>query len=405
MDQAPVQRTEAFRNTIPLVPWAVLWLLAPVAALDLIFADVLTRNWGHVLGRDFSNLWTAGRLVLEGNSSCVFDLGCFRIKQFDSLGLLANQNYSYPPHALFLAVPFAIPSYPVALALWTIAGILFLTWSSRSFLPKGFPPLLVAFTTAGWLNIWNGHYGFFLAGLWLLCFRFIKTRPRMAGVMAGLLTFKPHLGVMIAATVAQRRKALLAALITTALAFAVSAAVFGLGTWLSFFEQTTGAQAHILARMTPQVYFRMMPSPYVAFGRGIPGIAAQVAFVGCTLWLLWRRGKMDAFSAATATFLIVPYSFNYDMTVVCLGVAILLYQHWNRLLRYERIALVIAFLSPQLTFFLPPLVPLSLLAALSIQLKLPPVGPRLGLGFAEWRDNKNEKASVVKGEIESLQVA
>jgi len=351
------------------VPWAVLWLLAGVVSWILLFRDVFDPDPRQLIGRDFSNLWMAGKLAWSGNFACIFDPSCFRTQLSATLGVTATQNYSYPPHALFIAMPFAVLPYYSALAIWTIGGIFFFTACARSHLPKGFPYYLAAFTTAGWLNIWAGHYGFLLGGLWLLFFRWIDQRPGRAGLIAGLLTFKPHLGLVIAVTALRRRMAITIAVATTLILVVVSAVCFGPGRWIDFLFVTTATQSEILTATVPDLYFRMMPSAYVAFGRGGAGIAAQLAFDVAAIWLLWRNRRWDAFSAATATFLIVPYVFNYDMTVACLGFAVFLYVNWQRLHWYERAGMAFAFLSPELTFYVPQLIPFGLLYALILQLR------------------------------------
>ena len=355
---------------LTFVPWAVLWLLAGVVSWILIYRDLAQPDPRHVIGRDFSNLWMAGKLALSGNYVCIFDTSCFRDRLVEALGLNARQNYSYPPHALFIALPFALLPYYWALALWTMAGIFFFVACAKPYLPKGFPSYLSAFTTAGWLNIWNGHYGFLLGGLWLLFFRWIQNRPARAGVVAGLLTFKPHMGLLIAAVALRHRTAVVVATGTTAVLVAASAILFGPQRWFDFLFATSVTQSEILTAIDPDLYFRMMPSAYVDYDRGAVGIAAQLCFAIAAISLLsWNR-RWDAFSAATATFLIVPYVFNYDMTVACLGFAIVLYQHWQNLLWYERAGIFFAFLSPELTFYVPQLIPFGLLYALRVQLRV-----------------------------------
>jgi len=111
-----------------------------------------------------------------------------------------------------------------------------------------------------------------------------------------------------------------------------------------------------------------MPSAYVVFGRGSLGIVAQVVISAAALLLLYRHWTLDPFPLATATFLIVPYAFGYDMTVACLGFAVTIYTRWSCLTAIERWALSAAFLAPILTFTLPYIVPFALLAALRVQL-------------------------------------
>lgn len=360
---------QTFGNGIPFVAWMLLWLLGGVVALVSLADDLLIPGINHMIGRDFTNLWVAGKLIWAGTPGCAFDVNCFRLAMYRNLDVLALQNYSYPPPALFIAAPFALVPYYVALATWTVFGVLFFIWCARPFLPKGFPPLLAVLTPAATINIWNGHYAFLLGGLWLLCFRNLERQPKRAGIFAGLLTLKPHLGVMIAATMLRNWRALAAAVLATLALVILSGLIFGPEPWSGFLFGTTAEQQEILTRSSAEFYFRMMPSAYVAFGKGFPGIIAQVISAAGAIVLLARSRKWNAFSAATATFLIVPYAFNYDMTVACLGFAIALYVRWSSMRWFERAIFIVAFVSPELTYFVPFIVPPALIGALYLQLR------------------------------------
>ena len=365
--EAEPQRT-VYGDGITFVQWSLLWLLGGVAALVSIGFDLVVHDSGKLFGRDFTNLWVAGRLVVEQRAGCAFDVSCFRDAMLGELHILTVQNYSYPPSALFMAVPFGLLPYYAALALWTICGALFFIWTARPFLPKGFAPYLAVLTPAATINIWNGHYGFILGGLWLLFFRNLDPHPRRAGVFAALLTFKPHLGLMVAASSLRRRTTLVSGIIATIAIVLLSGEAFGWDTWGAFLTDTTAAQLHLLERGASVFYFRLMPSAYVAFGRGTGGLVAQLLFAGAAVALLTRYRRWDAFSAATATFVIVPYCFNYDMTVACLGFAILLFDRWSSLGWPQRASLVLAFFAPELSYFAGPVVPVALLCALQVQL-------------------------------------
>jgi alpha-1,2-mannosyltransferase len=362
-------RDSTVGDNIPGIAWKLLWLLGAVIAIVSIAADALLPASNHVIGRDFTNLWLAGKLASAGDAQCVFDAQCFRDAMHQTLGLITSQNYSYPPPALFLAVPFGIAPYYVALATWTVAGTLFFVWCARPTLPSGFSPFLAALTPAATINIWAGHYGFLLGGLWLLCFRFLDERPKLSGIFAGLQTFKPHLGLMIALTMLRDRRAFTTAVLTTIALVVLSVAVFGPAPWREFFMGTRSQQQIILTSANDTLYFKMMPSAYVAYGKGGLGIAAQAVFAVTALALLGWKRRWDAFSAATATFVLIPYVFNYDMTVACLGFAIAVYRRWNSMRWLERSVFLLAFVSPELTYFVPYLVPPVLLAALCFQLR------------------------------------
>jgi hypothetical protein len=363
------RRGKSSGHKIPFVLWVSVWGLGLVIALVSIGADVLVPGANRIIGRDFVNLWTAGHLVRSGQAQCVYDVHCFRSAIHEVLGLVTSQNYSYPPQALLLAAPLAVLPYYMALAAWTLGGIAFFSWCAKPYLPKGFRTYLAALTPAAAINTWSGQFGFLLGGLWLLCFRMIDQRPKRSGVLAGLLTFKPHLGIMIAVTLIRDRRAVAAALLTTLALVILSVAAFGLEPWTRFLFDTTRQQQTILTSPNPTFYFQMMPSAYVAYGKGAIGIVTQVFFGGAAVILLARSGRWDAFSASTATVLLVPYVFNYDMTVANLGFATILYGRWSELTWYDRSVFILAFLSPELTYFADFLAPPALLGALILQLR------------------------------------
>jgi hypothetical protein len=144
---------------------------------------------------------------------------------------------------------------------------------------------------------------------------------------------------------------------------------------MSFLHSTTHEQTDILTRTDDEFYFRLMPSPYITFGRGLLGTAAQLLFGCSAAACLVKFRRLDVFTAATATFLIVPYVFNYDMTVACLGFAVLLFDRWGSLEFWERATLSLAFLVPEMSYV--PVLRLLcapvLLLALIAQCRLPPV--------------------------------
>jgi len=359
------------RGKIPFVPWVSMWLAGASFAFVLYVKDILEPTLDHRIGRDFTNMWTGGRLVLEGRADCAFDLDCYRAAMMRHLDMPSLQNFSYPPHTFFIDAPFATMPYYLALVLWTVVGVLFFMWCAKPYLPRGFAPILAALTPAGCINIWNGHYGFILGGLWLLFFRYFRDdKPLSAGVVAGLLTFKPHMGILIAATALWKRKILLVGALTTLALILLSAFVFGPDTWWDFFTKTTAVQAEILNRNSADSYFKMMPTPYVTWWRNSPGLFAEEVVIMLTAVLLWQYRKWDAFIASTVTFLILPYAFNYDMTVACLGFVLLLYRDWDDLNLKEKAGLLLAFLTPNLTYayYVAWIVPIILLYALYIQL-------------------------------------
>jgi alpha-1,2-mannosyltransferase len=141
----------------PFVYWTCLWGSGLAVALVATAYDIIRPDLGTPPGRDFSNLYTAGKLALEGRAYLAFDLDTFRLALRDFVGTLTLQNYSYPPHAMFIAVPFALLPYGISFAVWSVLSLGFFYWAAKPHVQ--FPPILSILTPAAALNVWNGHYG------------------------------------------------------------------------------------------------------------------------------------------------------------------------------------------------------------------------------------------------------
>ncbi|NML10894.1 DUF2029 domain-containing protein [Sphingobium sp. AR-3-1] len=362
--------------------WA-LWLSATLLGVVIIGSDILQLDGVRltesrlVIGRDFLNVWSGGRLALTGQLDRLYDYAAYMSWQTAIFGPLDSYNYSYPPQSLFLAIPFGALPYLPALILWTLAGAGFFLWAARSYMPAQLPLAAAIATPAAIINLWWGHYGFIIGGLWLLFFRHIDPAPRKAGIIAGLLTVKPHLGLFIALTLLHRRTlpAILIALAVAGALAVLSGLAFGFDLWRQWLVETSALQARIMNASGEKFYFFMMPSAYVAL-RGFPIMLAtgvQCAFAAAAMGLAWQarnaHPKQLAFISASATAIMMPYIFNYDLTVASLGFAILLYGRWAELARWERIATWFAFASPLLVMAYNPIAPISLLAGLIVQVR------------------------------------
>jgi len=90
-------------------------------------------------------------------------------------------------------------------------------------------------------------------------------------------------------------------------------------------------------------------------------------------WLLFAiagalllANNVNVFTAATATFLISPYGFHYDMPVVSLGFGLLIYNHWGDMPIRHRVPVALGFLAPIIavlgTWWMPPILGCALWA-------------------------------------------
>lgn len=191
-----------------------------------------------------------------------------------------------------------------------------------------------------------------VGALWLFAF---------SGSAAALaaLTIRPQLGLLAGLEGFQSGTALRSICIMAAVA-GVTSMFFGLEVWKSWFDQLL---VHSKFLNSNVIFYRQSPVPVVGYG-----IAGWVLFGGAGLYFLSRA--FNVFTAATATFLIAPHGLHYDMTIVCFGCAVLLFNSWDRSQLLQRVALTLGFLSPALVYFGTWFAPPILLVALHAQVQL-----------------------------------
>lgn len=301
----------------------------------------------HAVGRDFVNVWAAGRLVLEGQVAVLFDPDAY----LAALGrlvhpALAPHVWSYPPTTLLIAAPFGLLPYGWALALWTLAGLAAFVAVSRIGLdarPARIVTALLLVAPATFNNIICGQNGFLTAALLAGGFLLLDTRPMAAGLLLGLLSYKPHLGlVVVPALIALGAWRTVAAAALTALALAAASVLaFGLEPWRLFFGLTLHNQAAMLETFHG-FFTRMLVSPYSGLRHlGWSHASAMLTQAGLSaltiaaVVLLVRRARNreDVLAiVAAAAFVVSPYTLTYDLPVLALVIARYAERrpHWTR---------------------------------------------------------------------------
>jgi hypothetical protein len=307
--------------------------------------------------RDFVAVWVAGKLTAAGHVAQVYDTDTLRLVGAPIAGSkVVKLAYPYPPHGLFIAVPLSFLPLWAAFLVWQAVSATLFYLAARPYFPAGIPKILALLTPAALISMLFGQVGLFFGALWLFAFG-------GSALAAAALTFKPHLGLLVAVEAARRRRILVTSAIALGI-FALSAAVFGLDAWRAWFE---GAAAHQLSSLTDRssgLWRFQMTTPYLAYG-----LIGWLLFACAAIALLVRR--FDVFTAATAAFLIAPYGFHYDMTVVCLGFGLLLFRRWREMPPWQTFICGFAFLLPLIVALGSWIASPLLLAGLYVQTKNP----------------------------------
>lgn len=337
----------------------LIWVIGIVPVLMMIAVDWsntrgLVIGEAELWGRDFLNLWAGGGLIVERDWTTLYQPAAYAEHLETLFGPLDRHLYSYPPTAFVLGDLFGRLPYPVALATWTLATGALFALAARPWLPGR--AMLAVLTPAALVNVWTGHYGFLLGALWLFAFRLLDRRPVVAGALIGLLAIKPQFAVLLPLVLLLRRdwRAIRAAAASATGVVGASLLLYGRGAWTTFLTETAGQQ---VAQIDAEGRFfgKMSASAATAIlelGGGWPmaliGQGVLAAFGIALLVLAIRRGVATdrlALLAATATFLVLPYSLNYDLIVVAIGALVVLRA---RISAIDRTLGLIGFLAPQL---------------------------------------------------------
>lgn len=345
------------------MPQWIAWALGAFFVLLFATRDLMTVQGGiidHAVfwGRDFINVWTGGHLVREGRFDVLYNLRAYAAYQRGLFGPIGPHNYSYPPVSYPLAAAFSLLPYYLSLTAWLGGtGALFVLACGRWWPKRAGPVWVAALTPAAIVNIWAGHYGFLVGALFLFGWTSLDEHPRRAGVFFGLMLIKPHLAVLVPLVLLIRREwtAIGSAAATVAALIGGTILCFGWQPWHDFLFRTSGVQASMID--AGDMFFRLMSTStatalmqykvgwQVAMaGQGLVALLG-IGLVGVAAWRGMPTREL-AFLTATCTFLVLPYAFNYDLTVVCVGALALMN---TRTVRDDDYRLgVYGFLAPQL---------------------------------------------------------
>jgi glycosyl transferase family 87 len=216
-------------------------IVAQVVYLAACYVDgswLTTRNGGGVAS-DFVNVWAAGRMALAGHAASVYDWPAHKLVEESAVGHPFDGYFGwhYPPTFLFVAVVLSLIPYATAWVVWTFGTFPAYLAAVRAIIGDRIGYFLGAAFPAVLANFIVGQNGFLTAGLIGGALTLIEQRPALAGVLIGLLTYKPHLGLLfpIALVAGGHWRTFASATIVAVLMAAASWLVFGSESWNAFF--------------------------------------------------------------------------------------------------------------------------------------------------------------------------
>ena len=349
--------------------WTSAFLIGFAAAILFLAATARGLNdyQNRPLGTDFSDVYAAGTFALDGSPKAAFDPARHYEQEKATFGSdTPFYGWHYPP--FFLAVAGALASLPYlpALMLWQAATLALYLAAMAALLRNGPAPetardstwLLAALAfPAVFVNLTHGQNGFLTAALFAGALAVLDKRPIVAGILFGLLAYKPQFGVLIPLVLAASgRWRSFAAAAATVLGLVLAATLmFGPDIWTAFLASTQFSRTVVLEQ--GGTGFEKIQSAFAAVCLlggpvGVAYAAQGVVTLGiaAAIVALWRSHASDACKGAglcLGALLATPYCLDYDMMLLAPAIALLAVDARARgLLPYEAVVLAGLWLVP-----------------------------------------------------------
>ena len=327
------------------------------------------------LSGDFCALWSWSKIAFSHPATELYDAGKLHAAQL-ALGMAPQDEYPfpYPPTFLLALWPLRFLSYHAAYVAWVgvtlTLCLLTICAGARNQAIMAVATLIAPATT---ICLVSGQSGFLLAALLVGGLRLLPRRPVLAGILFGLLTYKPQFGILlpVALVATGQWRCIAATCATTACLVVVTVAVFGVAMWEIWWQTLPGYAAWFYRALAENPF---IPTVLNNLQRlGAPQGLARAAQAGAALaaaTVVWRAWRLLPYGLAVpallaATCLATPYAFVYDLPV--LSSAVFLFaayrlQTTGSLVLPEIVVLVMVLAIPAVMSFPAVHVPISTIA-------------------------------------------
>jgi hypothetical protein len=305
---------------------------------------------------DFVSFYAAGKLALAGTPALAYDQAAhYLAEQQASVAGAPYQFFFYPPVFLALCAALACLPYFVAFCLFQFVTLGLFILVMRCVLRESgwtwLPPLL-AFPAVFW-TLGLGQNAFLTAALFGGFTLLVDRRPVMAGLLLGLLCYKPHFGLLapVALAAGGRWRSFATAAATVGALVGLSILLFGWDTWRAYLAAfSTSNAVYESGRIDYAGMISLFGAvrllgfePGLAYGTQA---AAGVLMAGLTA-LIWRRGMSQPLRAGTlltATLLAVPLALLYDKLLALVAIGWLVRDaRRNGFLPWDKLALLVTY--------------------------------------------------------------
>jgi len=292
-------------------------------------------------GVDFGVYYTAGQMVRSGETDDLYNIPVHHaaLERIMDREMPFYLPWMYPPTFLMIVTPFSFLPYTTALVVWlsiTLALALFALFplvpkrKSLALLVVGFPGVL--------MNLRWGQNGFLNTALLGFGLYFLESNPVLAGLMFGLLTYKPQIALFafLVLFISKKWRVLSWAVVFTVGFAILSGVLFGFDTWVQFVQSFSNSTSGLLdnnwlsiAKVQPSMFINLRLAGIIdSVNYIILGVIGLVV-AGATGWV-WHHTDRIALKAATmcaGTLLVIPYFLQYDLMILSIPLVLLSYDY------------------------------------------------------------------------------
>jgi alpha-1,2-mannosyltransferase len=201
-------------------------------------------------GIDYMVYWRAARAAMAGDFALLADPAAFTAQISEQFHAWLSRPlplfpWMYPPHFLLILTPFALLPFALSYAVFQVASFAAAVAAGCCFWagPSGRWALWavgLALSPAASINVIAGQNAFLTLALLLAGMGLLGRSDFVAGLILGLLSYKPQFAIMVAVALLAARhwRALAGAIVSTSFAIVLSAATFGFAPWRDWLGHT-----------------------------------------------------------------------------------------------------------------------------------------------------------------------
>lgn len=291
--------------------------------------------YGRPLGSDFSNVWTAGKMALDGQAPEAWDWSHhYAVQQAVHRNPeVPFYGWHYPPPFLMLAALLAVLPYLAALVLWQATTFGAAVLLVRRIVPSRHTLLLALAAPVALICLIHGHNGFLTAALLGGGLLLLERRPLLAGLLFGCLIYKPQFALLIPPLllVGGHWRAFAGAAAASLLLIGATLYLWGWEAWEAFRQSLPLTREIVIEAgstgwgkiQSPFAMIRMWGGD-IAPAYAVQGLVTAGA-IAATLWIARRSApELRNAAAMAAAMLSTPYVLDYDFVVLGIGCVFLL---------------------------------------------------------------------------------